>query len=538
MDKLIARFRHGITLPPSGKALAGMLAFYVIAGLFGRDPWKGEDALHIGVTWNILQHNDWLSLELAGRIFDEPPLYYWSAALTGKLFSWLLPLHDAIRLASGLWVGLALAALFYASRELYGKEHAAAAPLLLAGSTGLVLHAHDAQPMLVALTAYCGTLAAITVLPRRPRLASVFYGLSLTACLLGVGISATLPLLAAAPLAIRLMSHNPPAWRSCLLGWLLFLLLASAWPLALAILEPPRLHGWLQSEWLQMTHIQPLPKTFGGYLGRLPALAFPALFIAGWTFWANRKRLGQPGITLPLSVFGLTLVMLALTYRSQELPALLLLPSLALLATPGALCLRRGATNALNWFAMMVFSFFILLAWIGWSALVLGWPQKLAQRTVILRPGFIGELNLVAVFAALACTLWWIWLMRTTQRSPYRSLLHWAMGFTIFWMLLTLLWLPWFDYGRSYRPVAEAISRQIPKNQGCLAEMQLGDTQRASLAYFSGVEVQSYSIDNPCHWLLVQSPPKATAPAGQGWEKIWEGHRPGERRERFTLYRR
>jgi hypothetical protein len=34
-------------LRPAGPWPA-MLAFYVLAGLFGRDPWKGEDAIHIG----------------------------------------------------------------------------------------------------------------------------------------------------------------------------------------------------------------------------------------------------------------------------------------------------------------------------------------------------------------------------------------------------------------------------------------------------------------------------------------------------------
>ena len=59
--------------------------------------------------------------DLAGRPFHEPPLYYWSAALSGKLFGWLLPLHEAMRVASGLWVSLALMGLYYAGRELYGE---------------------------------------------------------------------------------------------------------------------------------------------------------------------------------------------------------------------------------------------------------------------------------------------------------------------------------------------------------------------------------------------------------------------------------
>ena len=42
MADFSALLRRGIRLPPAGWALAGMLAFYVLAGLFGRDPWRGE----------------------------------------------------------------------------------------------------------------------------------------------------------------------------------------------------------------------------------------------------------------------------------------------------------------------------------------------------------------------------------------------------------------------------------------------------------------------------------------------------------------
>ena len=120
MSEFSALLRRGIRLPPVGWVLAAMLAFYVLAGLFGRDPWKGEDAIHIGTAWHMLHYGDWLSPDLAGRPFHEPPLYYWSAALTGKVFGWLLPLHEAMRLASGVWVTLALMGLYYAGRELYG----------------------------------------------------------------------------------------------------------------------------------------------------------------------------------------------------------------------------------------------------------------------------------------------------------------------------------------------------------------------------------------------------------------------------------
>ncbi|KXB32125.1 hypothetical protein AT959_03445 [Dechloromonas denitrificans] len=540
MPDFLALIRRGIRLPPAGWVLAAMLAFYVLAGLFGRDPWKGEDAIHIGAAWHMLSYADWLSPDLAGRPFHEPPLYYWSAALTGKVFGWLLPMHEAMRLASGLWLTLALMGLYYAGRELYGQESAAASPLLLAGSAGLLFHAHDAQPMLVALAAYGGSIGALAAMERRPRLSGIFYGLSLAGCLLGAGLAPVLPLLAILPLAWWLAPDRPKALQTLGIALAIAALLSLPWPALLLALEPARFHGWLATE------LAPLKTPFsfsgaGRFLSMLPWFAFPAIPLAGWTLWTRRASLGAKPQLLPLALFFITLLMLALAYRPREIPALLLLPPLALLATPGALTLRRGAANAFDWFAMMTFSVFVALVWLCWSAMALGWPEKLAKRVVILRPGFVGHFEILALLVGLAATLWWIWLIVTAPRSPYRSLTHWTMGFTALWLLATTLILPWFDYGKSYRPVAQAIARSLPDKHGCVAERGLSDTQRASLAYFVEIEplLLETSAGQKCNWLLVSGTNRQELAAPDGsWNKVWEGSRPSERKEKMRLFKR
>ena len=540
MPEFSALLRRGIRLPPVGWMLAAMLAFYVLAGLFGRDPWKGEDAIHIGTAWHMLHYGDWLSPDLAGRPFHEPPLYYWTAALTGKVFGWLLPLHEAMRLASGVWVTLALMGLYYAGRELYGQDSAAASPLLLAGCAGLLFHAHDAQPMLIALAAYGGGLGALAALGRRPLLAGTFYGLAITACLLGTGIAPTLPLLFIAPLAWWLAADRPQALRGLAIGLAVAVVTALPWPLLLLALEPARFHGWLNTELVPLR----TPFSFNGagrFLSLLPWFAFPALPLAGWTLWTRRQALGAMPQLLPLVFLLLTFLMLALAYRPREIPALLMLPPLALLATPGALTLRRGAASAFDWFAMMTFSFFVAVTWLAWSAMALGWPERLAQRAVVLRPGFVGQFDLLALVIGLIATAWWAWLIVTAPRSPYRSLTHWTLGFTTLWLLATTLVLPWFDYGKSYRPVIQAIAKALPEDHGCLAERGLNDTQRASLAYFVGIEplAADSSAGKQCRWLLVtgDTRPELAAPDGK-WTRAWEGNRPGDRKEKFRLYKR
>lgn len=516
-----------------------MLAFYVIAGLVGRDPWKGEDAIHIGTAWHMLTYGDWLTPTLAGRPFDEPPLYYWSAALTGKLLGGIFPLHDAIRFASGLWVALALVGMYYGGRELYGQEAAAASPMLLAGSAGLMVHAHDAQPMLVALAAYGGAIGALAVMVRKPRLGGVFYGLAVAACLLGTGLAPTLPLLGAPFIALALSDDRKRTLQTFAIALALATLLILPWPLLLQVLAPARLDGWLTAERTQLTAgINPLTAT-GLYLAHLPWFAFPALPLAGWTLWIRRRSLTERPQRFPLIFLALTLVMLAMAYRPKETPALLLLPPVALLATPGLLALRRGAANAFDSFGVLTFTFFAALVWLAWSAMALGWPEKLAHRVTVLRPGFTGHVEPLAVAIAVIASLWWLWLVLTAQRSPYRCLTHWTMGFTTFWLLAIALLLPWFDYGKSYRPVAQAVAAKLAQTRGCLAERDLTDTQRASLAYFSGIEPLSAAsaAGRRCDWLLVQGDTRQELAApGAAWEKVWEGSRPGERREKFRLF--
>jgi hypothetical protein len=355
----------------------------------------------------MLHYGDWLSPDLAGRPFHEPPLYYWTAALTGKIFGWLLPLHEAIRLASGIWIALALMGLYYAGRELYGEESAAASPLLLAGCAGLLFHAHDAQPMLIALAAYAGGLGALATIGRKPRLTGIYYGLAIACCLLGTGIAPTLPLLAIAPIAWWLSPDRPKALHTLLIGLAIATALSLPWMLVLLNLEPSRFYAWLATE------LAPLQTPFsflGGsrFLSILPWFAFPALPLAAWTLWIRRRDWRTPQQALPLAFLLLTLLMLAWAFRPREIPSLLLLPPLALLATPGALALRRGAANAFDWFAMSTFSLFAAVVWVCWSAMALGWPEKLAKRIVVLRPGFVGQFDFFALLIGLTATVWWI----------------------------------------------------------------------------------------------------------------------------------
>jgi len=120
---------------------------WLLPGLIGHDPWKSEEAYTFGVVYRMLKDGDWIVPMLAGEPFlDKPPLIYLTAALTGIVFSPLMPLYDGARLAAGFYVGLAFLFVALTAKELYGDNKNWVAALMLLGCAGLLVRAHQLIP--------------------------------------------------------------------------------------------------------------------------------------------------------------------------------------------------------------------------------------------------------------------------------------------------------------------------------------------------------------------------------------------------------
>lgn len=533
----------GITLPPAGWTLAVLLALYIFTGLIGHDPWKTDDAISLGIAHDMLAGGNWLMPHLAGRPYPDAPFYYWTAAAFGQLFSWLLPEHEAARLASGLYTLLALEFILLAARELHGRDYAAAAPLILAGSIGFLYHAHEAQPMLAALTAHTAAYWALILMPRRRRFATLVFAAALALGFLANGV---LPVLTLLPVTVFSLWSNGERRRNAahlLLALALAALLGGAWLLALHLASPEYPAAFWRNEVANLSKAVESWANIPRYLNLLLWYAWPALPLAAWTLWSKRAALTTRSLALPILSFVSVLMILGVLVEVRSAPALLLLPPLVLLAVPGVATLRRGAANAFDWFAMITFSLFAALAWVVWNAMVFGWPERLARQAVRLEPGFVGHFDAAAFAFALLATLVWLWLIVTSPRSPMRGIMHWMAGLTLFWLLVAALLMPWIDYGKSYRPVSAGLAKALPEKLGCIANANLPDAVLASFDYFDGIRTVPLreAASARCEWLLVlgQARDPATLRTA-GWRPVWEGRRPSDRREneKVRLYRR
>ncbi len=520
---------------------------WLAPGLVGHEPWKGDEAETMGLVHSVLSGAPaWLPT-LAGEPWTAapPPLYALVAAAFAQWLSPLLPAHDGARLAGGSFILIMLIFAALTARELYGRQHGRMAVLTLIGSIGLWFSAHESIPQSALLSgvAMLGYGAALS--GRRAYLGGAWAGTGLGITFMSSGLIEPVAMCA----ALLVLPLASPRWRrwSTLQAALTTVLFAAPWfviwPWQAMHASPDWFATWLQTQLQQMVFWSPKPSQVTPYyLSFLPWFAWPAWPLAIWTLWQalRHKQLNSAGVVLPVAMWACnTLILSASTHPTPELGLPLLLP-LAWLAAGGTDTLRRGAANALYWFAIMTFGVLAIAAWVYWSALDLGYPRQLAHHLHALQPRYQGELHpRLVVMALLYCGVW-LALLSRMKRSAQRPLLAWAAGMTLAWGLAAFLFVHPIDERLSYSAMMQSLEPHLPQ-QACVASEGLNPGARAMLDYYLGVQTlrEGHVGENSCPVMLREIADDATTlPELPGWHIIWHGQRMGNHVEHYLLYRR
>jgi 4-amino-4-deoxy-L-arabinose transferase-like glycosyltransferase len=437
-----------------------------------------------------------------------------------------MPLHDAARLAAGLYMAATLALLSAASWELMGERAVRMSVLLLIGCLGLLIRAHEMTPELAGLTGAALALYGLSLARRRPWLAGALTGAGIGVGYLGNGLIALgmlTALLAALPLA-------SPAWRTRR-----FSMVAA---IAAACLVP-FLVAWPPTAMLGGT--PPGTRGLGYFLKQLTWYTWPAWPLAAWTLYRARRDLAaRTDLHLPLVALAVFFAAVAGFGETRDVALMPVLLPLAILGVAELESLPRGAASALDWFGVMTFFLMGAMLWILWGAALTGTPEAAASYIERELPGFTYRFSFIAFALAALLTLVWVVVVARSLRSPRRALVNWAAGITMVWMLLMTLGVPFVDRARSYRTVAAKLAAAVPADAGCIVRRDMGDAQRALLHYFA--KVRTIPAEAPaaeqCGALLLQAAPQRIPEVGSEWTEVWRGARTGDRNEVFVLYRR
>jgi 4-amino-4-deoxy-L-arabinose transferase-like glycosyltransferase len=514
-------------LPLARIGLLLLCTAWLLPGLVGHAPWKGGDGEHFVQLWLLLK-----SGAAPQAVAGTPPLYYWVATATAWLTSAFLPLADGARLASGLFIALALYFVARAGRVLYGAEAAWAAALTLLGCMGLLVRGHELNAATAQFAAAAIMLYGLAALPQTPRSGWALGGGAVLMLLAGGAAEAVLFLLLAVALYGGFEAfRSPPARRGLVLGLAIAFAGGAAWLGYLATQGIPLARAFNLQRWLGETALRP-----AFYLGILGWYAWPAWPLAAWAIYRGRRQWRTAGIALPVgALLGLLALYAFDTHPGEEQGLVLLLP-LALLGASGLFTLRRGAAYALLWFGIMLFGFLALVLWVYWSAHDLGTPARLAGRLGRLGMTGVGAFRPWALALGVVVTLAWIVFLARVRRSPLRPILVWTAGMTFSWGLLMALFQAPLDQRLSYASVGKVLAARVPPAE-CIQTSHVRRQQRVLLAYHSGRRLVPAA--SSCEWLVVETRQRDSKPqVSARWVKVWEGARPGDRSDRFHLYGR
>lgn len=517
---------------------------WITLGLFGREPYKPDEAYTVGLVKSVLDRGDLVVPYLAGEPFlEKPPLFFVTAAgFAAALPGW--PLHEAARLATLFYVGLALVAIGASARFAIGAGAGRLAVLLAIACLGGVVRLHQLITDTAQFAGFALALLGFTLARTRPIAGGLTLGLGVAATFLSKGLLGPGVLGCAAVLILAAPGWRRPAvLRAFGVALAVALPIAAAWMLALHRRSPELFMTWLWDNnlgrYFDLNTLGPKHERLF-YLKLIVWYGWPAwpLALAGlWRRWKQRED--WDALVPALAVLATGLVVLSLASDGRELYALILLPALAVLAADGALGI--GAALERWWGrATAVVALAAAAASVVLCAMASFRPETLLRfpRAVAL-PHMLGPspVAVVLLVVVLAGTLFLLW--RGLAQRGGLALVS-AASITLLWGALVLPWHNYLDALKGYRGVVAALATRLP-DHGCVASRHLGEPQRALLDYYAGLRtVREDEADaRSCAYLIVhQRPGDGPTPSREEWQLLWKGARAGADEEILELFRR
>jgi 4-amino-4-deoxy-L-arabinose transferase-like glycosyltransferase len=525
-----------------------LCAAYLLPGLFGRDPWRNADLTAFGQMVAIAEgRTPWWAPTLGGVPADTALLPHWLGAIFIKLaHGWLDPAFAA-RVPFALLLALTLALVWYTTFHLartdaaqpvafafggeaepidYARAIADGAVLALMATLGLLQLGHETTPELGQLCAMSLFLYALAAAPYR-HVAS------------RIAVLAALPLLAGSGAPSMALAAGLGGLLVCAFSRYAEVRAVTLWvavAMAAAALVAMLLGAWRwRASPVELVDLPGLARQWLWFM-------WPSWLMALWTLWRWRRHLSHRHLSVPLIAVLVALVA-NVAMDGSDRALMLALPGLATLAAFALPTLKRSGAAAVDWFSVCLFTLCVIVIWVMYVSMQTGVPAKPAANVARLFPGFEPQFSALALVAALAGTLAWMWLVRWRtgrhREALWKSLVIPASGVALCWLLLMTLWLPLADYARSPRVLVERLRPLVPAD-ACVAAPGAAPPTVAALEVFGHwrVDARPQAAAGSCAYLLRVTRARPLPAAPEGWVTVGEASRPRDREEVTQVFRR
>jgi 4-amino-4-deoxy-L-arabinose transferase-like glycosyltransferase len=526
-------------------ALIALIAIWLFSGIIGRDPWKPDEPVHLGILHSMLSHGDetWWTPHIGGLVLEgETPFIHWINAAIAFLPLQFLPLHEAARFSSAVWIALATLCIALAARRWSAGHISFLAAIIFIGCIGLYDRAHTYVPEVALVAALAIALLAAAELADRRNIATALFVASGVIAFMSHGALGLL--LVSLPAFLLAFAPVLSMYRVALIRATLFTaVVCGALAFAFAQRAPDAFATWVEAgAGLSFEDRERFAPT--GYLTTLLWFAWPAWPLAVWTIVLRARGFAggwQRGEIIAPSVYAITIfIVLVVCAPQRTIYTLFFLPSLVLLAALGVDTIRRTWYAMIDWFGILVLGIATVLVFLLSLALYLKWPPNVARWAEKFVPNFSGDLPWFGYAIALIAFLIWIALVQPAHQHSRRALINWAGCVTFLWVVAQALLIVPANYVSSHRGLFTALSSQWPAI-GCVSAINTPPSHIAMLDYMTNRRVEPVEAmsDIACdHVLIVRYRNDENPPDAAGFTLLYSGSRPGDRAEKIELLRR
>ena len=469
-----------------------------------------DEPRYAWIARDMAETGDWVTPRLYGRPwFEKPPLFYWGAALSFKLFG---VSEAAARLPSAVSALLATLALAWLALRLYGAETARWLLLLLPTTVGMIGFSHAAatdMPFSAMLTVamVCAAVAVgltrdrnSPVIPQTPWLALVLFGSSLGLAVLAKGPAAIL----LTGGALFLWALVTKRWREALglfhpAAMASFCLTALPWYILCARRNPDFVRVFIIEHNLkryltpEFQHLRP----FWFYLPVLVVAFLPWTGSLVWTAVTGGAELRELKKISSRSVFLLSwpvFVLFFFSFSQSKLPGYILpaFPAIGLIVARGSTALARTHGKSFR-LALLGSGFFLFLLF----GLARWWPHFRGN------PHFGMSLGLVILAMGAASVLVGIlYPWRRAAECPQLVAASSVLPILLAVSLADRLVPPMFGRDPSGRSLLRELEvRRIPADKLAVADIDRG--LHYSLNFYLHQEIRSWDAGHPTEGYVI-----------------------------------
>ncbi len=466
-----------------------------------------DEPRYAWIARDMAETGDWITPRLYGKPwFEKPPLYYWGAAASFKLFG---VSEAAARLPSAISALLATLALAWLAWRLYGAETARWLLLLLPTTVGMIGFSHAAatdMPFsgMLTIAMVCAAVALgltrdqnTPILPRTAWLTLILFGFFLGLAVLAKGPAAIIlsggavffwALLAKRWRDAFRLFHPAAVAAFCLTALPWYILCARRNPdfFRIFIIE----HNFKRFLTPEFQHIQP----FWFYGAVLSIALLPWTALAVWSLIVGSVRLWTFRRLSATSFFFLTWALFCLVFFSisrSKLPGYIqpAIPAIAVLMVHSRFALASGRTKSLV-MSLLASSLFFACGF----ALLANVAPHVSQGNVnfgIASGIILGAVSIAGLFLGIGVSL-------PLRSAVGRGLAACCVLPILFTIANTDKLLPsFFRYDPSGRALSEELQLRTVPTQKLAVVRPFNRGSRLSLSFYLHHEIPEWDRQHP-----------------------------------------